>query len=231
MRKILPFLFLFISHNTMPEVILWDIHNVILQRSGTMATIWNFPHTKKMLQHISWPLIKTLVHLGWKQLSEDLSSETYVKAARDYNNPYLIQFIIAISNAQRPVEGIHLLLEELSEDYEQHIASNIGTTAFKDLVDSEKNPQFKHLFKYMDVDNASVTSYENGVLIKKPDPVFFRDYLKRNNLDPDQDLIILIDDRANNVSSARKLGLKGIIFKNTLQLRQALIRQALKKNL
>ena len=56
--------------------------------------------------------------------------------------------------------------------------------------------------------DGRVISFE--VFQLKPDPEIYETLLKKYALDPAE--CVFIDDRAENIETARKLGMKGIVF-------------------
>ncbi|MFZ5980206.1 MAG: HAD family hydrolase [Candidatus Zixiibacteriota bacterium] len=68
-----------------------------------------------------------------------------------------------------------------------------------------------------------ILSYQVGAL--KPEPKIYEIALAKSRY-PDN--VIFIDDHRANVTAAEKLGIKGIVFKNYLQLEEALIELGLK---
>ena len=204
-------------------IILWDIHDVLLQPEDQLVTLFTFPHKKDLFSRISWRLLKSLTSLIAQHLSREVSSEEYIHAAIASGNPHLAELIVAVANAQRPIPGMRQLVQELHElGIEQHIGSNIGKTAFYRLLDGEKHPRITPLLQYMNLDASMVSEYVDGRVVKKPNAFFFERYLEKNNLDPRTTPIIFIDDRWDNVRVAQSMGFDGILFQNPNQLRTAL---------
>lgn len=204
-------------------IILWDIHNVLVTRSGVMQKVWNYPHWWKAIQHSPLLLIKDLLALAVKHFISGGSSEQFIEQARKHNNPYLEQLIIQLVNAQQPIAGMKEIVDDLhATGYEQHIGSNIGQTPFRALIDPKQFPQLAPLFVPMNVEKSLVVSTDNGTFIEKPDPQFFKIYLQKNNFDPQTQPIIFIDDNAKNVKAAQEVGIDAILFENPEQLREEL---------
>lgn len=95
------------------------------------------------------------------------------------------------------------LIKKLRVQYKIAVISN--TTDLHVKLNKERG-----LFKYFD---QVVLSCEVGVT--KPDEAIFKLMLKKLNLAPDE--CVFIDDRDSYVDAARKLGMHGIIFKNSAQ--------------
>jgi|GEM_PF-2291683 len=209
-------------------IILWDIHDVLLQPYDQFITLLKFPHKRDIFSRISWPMLKNVGSLLSQHIAREVSSEEYIHMAIANGNPHLAELIVAVANAQRPMGGMRNLVQELHAlGIEQHIGSNIGKSSFYRLLDKQKYPQIAAIFKYMDIDKSIVSEFENGTVIKKPDAQFFERYLTKNDINLSQSNIIFIDDRWDNVRVARSMGFDGILFKNPNQLRTELRKRGL----
>jgi FMN phosphatase YigB (HAD superfamily) len=203
-------------------IILWDIHNVLISRSGVIPTFWNYPDWWNTVKNSSFGLIIDLMGLTTKHLVSGISSEQFIQKARVHNNPYLEKLIIQLTNAQQPILGMKKITDELYErGCEQHIASNIGKTPFLALIDPQQFPHLVPIFEHMDLEKSLVVSDDNG-FVKKPDPQFFKIYLEKNNIDPKTEPIIFIDDNVKNIEAAQGVGIDAILFKNPEQVRTEL---------
>lgn len=204
-------------------IILWDIHGVLITRSNTLQHAWNYPDWRKLLTHSSFSLITELLSLSIQHLISAKSSEQFIEKARAHHNPYLEQLIIELVNAQRPIDDMKEIVDELhAAGYEQHIGSNIGKTAFHALIDPNKYPQLAPLFAPMNIARSLVISHEQGAFVEKPSTAFFTQYLQKNNLNPHTQSIIFVDDNATNIAAAQSMGFDGILFKDALKLRHEL---------
>jgi FMN phosphatase YigB (HAD superfamily) len=216
------FVFFFSCSLMGKPIILWDIHDVLTEPHDRIIAFFTFPHMKELVSHISWPFLKELIHIAPSFFS-DLSSEELIHFALKHNNPYLAELITSIANAQQPILGMKELVQELAQlGYEQHIASNIGFISFHRLINPEKYPQIAPLFKPMNIEKSMVVSNDHGQFLTKPDPRFFKQYLKKNNIDLKKQSVLFIDDRPANIRVAKQLGFDTIRFKNPRQLREAL---------
>jgi len=79
----------------------------------------------------------------------------------------------------------------------------------------------KGIYDYFDL----IVSSSNA-RINKPDPGIYKLALKRLNLKAKE--CVFIDDLRKNITSANKLGFKGILFKNTTKLKKDLEKAGLK---
>ena len=224
MKKIktilLSFLLLASTIHASSPIILWDIHEVLLQPQDRIINFFQFPHLKTAFSHLALPLVKELIGLMIKNIFEETSSEEYIQLAMHHKNPHLAELTIALANAQRPIPGMRELINELNDlGIEQHIGSNIGQTSFHRLLDRQKHPYTAPLFKHMDLTKSIVTEFSNGEIIKKPDARFFERYLDKNKIDLEKTSVIFVDDKWDNVRVARSMGFDAIRFKNPQQLR------------
>ncbi len=221
-NKLLLIILLFFSSfsQAINPIILWDIHDVLLQPKNKIITILRYPYLKQLFANFSWPLFKDLAKLIGKELFGSTSSEEFIQAANQHGNPYLAEIVIRYANALEPIPGIPEIVDELADlGLEQQIGSNIGITIFHRLIDSKENPTIAPLFKHMNIGKSKVVSLINGKLIRKPDPRYFEQYLEKNNIDLKKNPVIFIDDRWENVRVAQAMGFDAILFKNQNQLR------------
>lgn len=201
-------------------IIVWDIHDVLLQPYDQFVSLLKFPHKRDIISRLSWPLVKDIASLLSQHLIREVSSEEYIHTAIAHGDPHLAELIVTVANSQRPMIGMQKLVKELHDlGIEQQIGSNIGKSSFYRLLDPEKYPHVASIFKYMNIDKSMVSEFENGTIIKKPDAQFFERYLAKNNIDLRHTPVIFIDDRWENVRVARSMGFDGIVFKNPNQLR------------
>ncbi len=217
---VISFLLLASAAHASNPIILWDIHEVLLQPQDRVVNFFKFPQLKAIFSHLSWPLLKDLVGHVVKNIFDETSSEEYVQLAMRHGNPHFAELIIAMANSQRPMPRMRELVGELTHlGIEQHIGSNIGQTSFHRLLDPQKHPYTAPLFKHMDLTKSIVTEFSNGEIIKKPDARFFERYLDKNKIGLEKTPVIFVDDKWDNVRVARSMGFDAILFKNPQQLR------------
>ncbi|RJR25994.1 HAD family phosphatase [Candidatus Microgenomates bacterium] len=99
---------------------------------------------------------------------------------------------------------------ELKKKYKVGILSNID----RYLADI---PMHKKIYSLFDK-NLVVLSYEYGV--RKPEKEIYEIFLKKAGAEPEN--CLFIDDNPDNVKSAKKLGIKAILYKNPRQLKKEL---------
>lgn len=201
-------------------IVVWDLHDTLLQPKSRIVTVMKYPHFKKVFSQASLGFLKDLVKLIGKNIFGSTSSEEFMHIANKHNNPHFGEIVIRYANAQEVIPGMQEIVDELAQrDIEQHIGSNIGKTAFRRLIDSSENPHLAPLFKPMNIPKSHVVSLKNGKIAPKPNKLFFEEYLGKNNIDLKKKQVIFIDDRIENIRAAKAFGFDAILFKNPRQLR------------
>lgn len=202
-------------------IILWDLHEVVFQRSiiDWAKEIVTFNGKWQAIKKTSWPMSKLFLKyflyvLGIQK--GDISSEELIVLAKKQNNNELVQLIVTVGSRYTPIDGTVNIIKELDRNgYQQHVCSNIGRTIYNHF-----HTIYPEIFKYF----THVTLVEpkhNEPLIKKPNSQFFTNYLKINNLSA-QD-IVFIDDKQHNVDAAQQVGMIAIRFTDAEQLRKDLV--------
>lgn len=105
--------------------------------------------------------------------------------------------------------GMRQLIERLSDNHKTALATNNNALAFQPF---DAKFGFHALFDYVLVSGR--------VGVKKPDAAYFKKLVEMSGSKPGN--IIFFDDTPENVEAAKKLGIKGIVFKSTEQCREAL---------
>ncbi len=114
------------------------------------------------------------------------------------------------------IEGVREVAEELKMNgYAVAILSNDSR---------ELGEKRRRTFGYDALFQDVIISYEHGLV--KPDPPIYELALQRLNVSAEQSVII--DDRLENVNGGERVGMRGILFKNTMQLKDELIHLGLK---
>lgn len=208
-------------------IFLWDLHHVVLKPHRPFRTAMKYPHKGKAFgnKKTRGKVLKLLL----KGIFKESSSDKFVHLADKYDNPHLKELVILASNSQRMMHDTVDIIKELAlNGYTHHVGSNIGQTAFLELSDPQTSPEFCDLFKLFDLEQSHVVAHKDGQVVKKPDPEFFKQYLEKNNLDLETTQIIFIDDKKENVATARELGFTAVQFKNAAQLRKELANLGIK---
>jgi beta-phosphoglucomutase-like phosphatase (HAD superfamily) len=206
------------------DIILWDLHGVIFTRSlsDTLKALTSCNMIRGISQ-LDWAQFKEFFALVLDNILHEKSGEDYIQITQKQDHdPALTNAIIALANAQKIMPGMQSVIEDIDQlGIEQHIGSNIGRTAFNHMLEM---PQFASIFAYMNLKKSQVVESNRIPIIKKPNPLFFQEYLQKNKLNPAKTRIIFIDDRKDNVDVANQMGLVAIHFRNPTQLRQDLIK-------
>jgi epoxide hydrolase-like predicted phosphatase len=116
---------------------------------------------------------------------------------------------------QKEKPGVFAIVKKLKT---QGYRLGIITTSHKEII-AWKTAHF-HLEDYFEV---IINSADVGVV--KPDPRIYQAALEALKVKPVE--CIFIDDSSENVVGAEKLGIKGIVFQNAVQLEKELINQGL----
>jgi FMN phosphatase YigB (HAD superfamily) len=207
-------------------VILWDIHDVILHKNkaALFSYIWQLDTKKEILACSSWPMARDMLWAFYYMFKTGSTGEEFVGIAQKYGNTPLAQAIISIANnCQELIPDTAAVIQELhAQGYRQHIGSNIGAQIFQDLLERSL---FSDIFNntIFELLASQVVSYNPDfpeATIKKPQAQFYREYLAKNNLAPEQ--VILIDDKIENVLSAQRVGMYGLVFRDAAQLKKDL---------
>ena len=108
-----------------------------------------------------------------------------------------------------PNRAIEQIIERLKPEYRLVLASNTEETHFQHTI--AVCPALQDF-------SQSFLSHEMGLL--KPAPEFFKEVLKGLSTEPAQ--CVFIDDVQENVDAAEGLGIKGLLFQHTQQLKSDL---------
>ncbi len=102
------------------------------------------------------------------------------------------------------MEGTRDLIQRLRKKYKVAALTNMGPELFGMW---SRKWNFAHTYDYV--------YYSGQFKIKKPDPKLFQIVLKDLNAKPQ--CTVFLDDLAENVDAAKKLGINGIVFKDAKQ--------------
>jgi hypothetical protein len=207
-------------------IFLWDLHGVVLHQNilDIGRAIFSDKTWLIALKKMNFPLFKKFIKTGSRLIKEEGLGELFIHHAHENNNVAMANLIHNIVNKQKPIAGTVAIIHELAKNnYTHYVGSNIGQSSFKELIDSEKHPEFSQIFSHFVTDTSQIVSYQpNNDLIKKPDPIFFAQFVKNNAIDLKETTVIFIDNKLVNVKAACSIGLIGIHFKNPQQLRNDL---------
>lgn len=199
-------------HNSIRSIAL-DLHGVLFRLDWfhIIKLWWHYHHKFRLIlcavdPRMIWYGIKVL-------LSDPTDEECY--AVFECYWPILVPFIIACTNAQKPMPEMVVLMKELkAKGYQLHMVSNCGPRRL--AFTKEQFSEIVSLFDCIYCSNGDVTN-----VIKKPQQLFFDNYKAHCCVKPQE--VLFIDDSKKNVSAALKAGFNAVRFKNHHQLRTALI--------
>lgn len=211
--------------STHKPVILWDIHNVILQKNKKeqLSLLWNFDQKGEVIRKCSFDMAKEMIKAVYRVLTTGASAELFATIAEKHDNTAFAHLITKLANTQEFIPDTVSIIQDLhSRGYRQHIASNIGTKTFEALL---QNPTMQTIFnnQIFELSASQIVTYDPtnpAATIEKPNPAFFLAYLRKNNLNPEH--VVFIDDNALNVHAAQECQLYALRFINPPQLRTEL---------
>ena len=203
-------------------VFLWDLHEVVFQKSWRhwIKIFFSFNQKVEIFKHLSPRIIK----LGFLCIAEKcrlinspITTEELFIAAQESNNFALAELIMQICCAYTPiVQTIDIIKALHSQGYVHHIGSNIGYCAYKEFI--HVYPDIFSLFSHAQVVEKNIN---HASFIKKPNPAYYTLHMQTYDLQPSN--IIFIDDKKQNIKSAKRLGMNAIRFKNPKQLKKRLL--------
>lgn len=208
------------------HIFLWDLHDVILQKSlwSWFMICMRFKRKKELIIKLNKKTIKIMFIFLLERLKltkKQMVSEELIKAAQQAGNDALIELTIQACSSYAPIHKTVAIMKELSQlGYTHHLGSNIGQTVFDDCM--EKFASIFSMFKEVTIPFETSLS---GKIIKKPHPEFFNTHIEKHHLKAEQ--FIFIDDKIANVHAARSVGMHAIHFKNARDLRKQLVKNGI----
>lgn len=205
------------------HIFLWDLHDVILQKSlwSWFMMCMRFNRKTELIRKLDKKTIKIMITFLLERLKltkKQMVSEELIKAAQEANNDALIELTIQTCSSYAPIKKTVIIMQELSDlGYTHHLGSNIGKTVYDDCTE-----KFASIFSMFKEATIPFESPESGKIIKKPNLEFFYTHANNNALQPHQ--LIFIDDKIANVHAAQSAGMHAIHFKNARDLRKQLIK-------
>lgn len=209
---------------TQQPIILWDLHGVLLAKEKPVASLIQPSKIAGMIGELDWEFIKDLSSALYQGYFNGINGQDIIDIAQKHNAPLTAAFILAIANDQKIMPGMLTIVNELNQlGYRQQIGSNIGRSSFEILTNPNLTPELAPLFKPLELDTAQIYERIDGIVLKKPDPSFLKNYLAKNSIDFAKQPVLFIDDNRANIQTAKELGFATILFKNPDQLRDKLI--------
>ena len=205
-------------------VFLWDVDDVLMQRTHTLHAIYSYPHKWQALRKTSgafWKDFWNTIYPEWRCCGLGRASgQRLYNRALAHGNEQLADWVVRVADAKKPiVESVAILQDLWNQGHRKHyIGSNMGHTFFYKLLERDDCSFFKKYFDLTAPQLATVEGTARGEY--KPDPRYFEAFLRNNNLNAEQ--VLFIDDRIKNVESAAKLGMRVIHFTSSVQLRETL---------
>lgn len=193
-------------------IIAFDLHSVLFKPNWREVghILWHYKHKLSILACAFKP---RLVYKSLRLLANDPTDEEFF-ALFEQHCPHLMQLAIDLMNAHRLMTPMINLVKELkAKGYALHIISNIGPRRYPTLCS-----RFPELMAHFD--KAKTVYAEAKAIIKKPNPEFFKTYLRDFN--PDHKSVIFIDDNKRNINVAKSFGFVCIRFTKPEHLRTQL---------
>lgn len=204
------------------HIFLWDLHDVILQKSllSWFMICVRFNRKTELIRKLDKKTIKIMFTFLLERLKltkKQMVSEELIKAAQEADNDALIELTIKACSSYAPIKKTVIIMQELSQlGYVHHLGSNIGKTVFDDCTE-----KFASIFNMFKEATIPFESPQSGKIIKKPNLEFFYAHANKHALQSSQ--LIFIDDKIANVHAAQSAGMHAIHFKNAHDLRKQLI--------
>lgn len=199
------------EHDFLPSetIIAFDLHSVIFfpDWKEIASLLWRSDCKLRLLKNA---FNVRLMAASFYLLLHNPTDEEFFAIFRK-RCPELLQFMTNLMNAHKPGQECVALLHTLRDSgYRLDIISNIGPSRFAAL--QEKYSAIINLFQF-----SKINSGNADALVKKPDPLFFAEYLRDAGVDGKR--IIFVDDNKRNIASAASLGIKSIHFKSARRLK------------
>lgn len=199
-------------------VILWDIHDVILERDTEKLKrdLSGFEGKADVFRQSSVGMVKDMFYGVYKMFKSGSTAEYFLAVARKHNNRALEKLIITIANAQRVIPGTADIIEDLhAQGYRQCIGSNMGVEMFENLMEQPyAHAIFNREIFHIDASELVVYDKEDPArAVTKPQQAFYGEFLRKNNLDSGN--VVFIDDKAKNVRAAQECGMYGIQYQKS----------------
>lgn len=200
-------------------IIAYDIHDVLAVKDGGAKV-------KSIIKHLP-SIVTSKVTDGavWKEIDrvkkQGASGQAYAQVFQKHGHTSLAKMAKEAANAYRPRKGMATLVHEMKlMGHTQRFASNIGDTFLVNL-----NNRFKTKYKICMLDMiepgkvVDCSQFGKSPLPKplpnhlaskpKPDPIFYQEFIDTWNPKGEY-LIIHIDDKLENIKTAKTKGIVGI---------------------
>jgi putative hydrolase of the HAD superfamily len=192
----------------MIKTILFDFGGVISESNRS----WDSMHKRiKEVSGLTNEELDEIFHTHWEDISVNKKSFTH-----------FLQDLVVHSKNNLTVEKLEQLYAQdvtINNDVVE-IIKNLKKKGYRVVIfanDSKfgEEIRLKKVEKYVDTIYSSAT-----LQLRKPNPAIYKRVLQLENIHPEEALFI--DDKERNTVVAERLGIKSIIFKNTVQLQNDL---------
>lgn len=162
----------------------------------------------------------------WRELDHGVMEEAEAVAhIREENKDYLEAFEMVWENRDKLVVSYDYAVEWIEklhkQGYRVYLLSNYPRSIFQMHADSKK-------FTFLDIVDGKVVS--GFVKMIKPNPDIYEYLMEQYRLKPQE--CVFLDDREDNIETAKMLGMQGIVFQDYNQaceaLEQIISREALR---
>jgi FMN phosphatase YigB (HAD superfamily) len=208
------------DQETVSHIIVFDLHDVLFKRSylKMVRRLLYLPHKWRLCTLLCSPrfIYHTVRLLKMYPPGEGLLR---MLAGRFPSLQPFIEYFIDITLELTPNDPMLLLAATLAQQgYPLYLFSNIGESGYQKLT--ALFPWFTQLFVGTHISRAS-----NG-WVNKPRKRAYRLFLDTFGLNPEA--IIFIDDKKHNIRAAEHIGMTGITYRSTAQVK-ALLEQLLQR--
>ena len=167
----------------------------------------NYEKKEKIMKYI-------FGHEDWLKLDRGTLTEKELAKKLDENGKFTYDEVMDIMKIRKDImvpfdfnKGIPKELKE--KGYNLYILSNIPKVPFEEIRERDE------FFKYFD--GAVVSAYVKHL---KPEKAIYKELLRNYSLNPEETLFI--DDKLDNIKSAKELGISGIHLKTPESLKEKL---------
>jgi HAD superfamily hydrolase (TIGR01509 family) len=150
----------------------------------------------------------------WQQLDEGLlTPEEAIATINDKHSEDISNELKTILNNYihelPPIKEVIALFIRLSKTHKTYLLTNFQKAPFK---------QLRKAYPFLNLSSGTIVSAEEKTM--KPSHEIYKLLLKRFSINAKE--TIFIDDRAENIAAAQKLGINGIVFHSYQKLEQSL---------
>ncbi len=188
--------------------IVFDLGMVLIKfNPKEFLEINNYEKKEKIMKYI-------FGHEDWLKLDRGTLTEKELAKKLDRNGNFTYDEVMDIMKVRKdimvPFDFNKEIPKELKEKgYNLYILSNFPKVPFEEIRERDE------FFKYFD--GAVVSAYVKHL---KPEKAIYKELLRNYSLNPEETLFI--DDKLDNIKSAKELGISGIHLKTPESLKEKL---------